>query len=106
MDDLIRVESHRTSRTIYLSGALTETSATAAADIIHTAPDSTNVLRVDMRAVRFMDPDAFALLAQALRQWRERAGRSVTLQFPYRAVDDQSLSSSTPRIASGEHTFP
>jgi len=87
MDEQIRVEAHRTSSTIYISGVLTRAAAMEAADAVDFTVESTQVVRVDLRAVRFMDPDAFAVLASALRRWRERRGRRVVLNFPLRDAD-------------------
>lgn len=91
MDEQIRVEAHRTSSTIYISGVLTRSIAEAAANAVELAADSTQTLRIDLRSVRFMDPDAFALLATALRRWRERRNRHVVLQFPLRSADVEPL---------------
>ena len=107
MDEQIRVEAHRTSSTIYISGVLSVSIAEEAAAAVARSAESIQVLRIDLRAIRFMDPDAFALLATALRRWRERRGHRVILNFPQRAADmstrgdpDNSVPSITRRYVS------
>lgn len=81
----VSVEAHQFGGTIYIAGFLAELAATRAEELIHGLSHETRVLRVDLRAVDLIDPDAFVRVARVLNRWRDlRAGR-VTIEFPQRS---------------------
>jgi hypothetical protein len=81
----VSVEGHRFGGTIYIAGFLADLAASRTEELIHGLSSETRVLRVDLRAVELIDPDAFVRVARTLNRWRDvRAGR-VTIEFPDRS---------------------
>jgi hypothetical protein len=82
----VSVEAHRFGGTIYIAGLLADLAASRTEELIHGLSAETRVLRLDLRAVELIDPDAFVRVACMLNRWRDaRAGR-VTIEFPDRAA--------------------
>jgi len=82
----VSVEAHKFGGTIYIAGFLADLAASRTEELIHGLAAETRVLRVDLRAVDLIDPDAFVRVARILNQWRDvRAGR-VTIEFPNRSA--------------------
>lgn len=82
----VTVEAHAAGATLYICGAIHHATVVSAETRIKLLGHSTIVLRVDLRAVRSIDPDAFARLARAVNEWRDAANRRVTMQFPDRSA--------------------
>ena len=81
----VSVEAHKFGGTIYIAGFLAELAAARAEELIHGLSTDTRVLRVDLRAVELIDPNAFVRVARMLNRWRDlRCGR-VTIEFPHRS---------------------
>ena len=81
----VSVEAHKFGGTIYIAGFLAELAASRAEELIQGLSHETRVLRVDMRAVDLIDPDAFVRVASALNAWRDTRRTKVTIEFPYRS---------------------
>jgi hypothetical protein len=103
----VSIEAHRFSGTIYVAGLLADLAASRTEELIQGLAGETRVLRVDLRAVDLIDPDAFVRVARILNRWRDlRAGR-VTIEFPNRStrrpgsVRDVVLASPAPRATAG-----
>jgi hypothetical protein len=47
-------------------------------------------VRVDLRAVVYIDPDAFVRIARVMRKWREAQRGRVTIEFPERSQPRQA----------------
>ena len=79
------LEAHSLGATIYITGFLTDAAAARTAELMVGLPKDTCVVRLDLRAVQFIDPLAFVTVARTLSRWRDvRRGR-VTIEFPQRA---------------------
>jgi anti-anti-sigma regulatory factor len=81
----ISTESNPHSTTVYVVGMLGETAATRAETIVQSLSRGIQTIRVDLRGVVFIDPQAFVRLARALTRWRDIGGGRVTMQFPARS---------------------
>ena len=81
----VSFESHQSGATIYIAGMLGDLAAMETEEILRALSWRIYAVRIDLRAVVYIDPDAFAHLARAVRHWRDaRAGR-VTMEFPERS---------------------
>ena len=81
----VSVEAHKFGGTVYIAGLLADLAASRTEELIHGLSKETRVLRVDLRGVDLIDPDAFVRVARVLNKWRDlRAGR-VTIEFPQRS---------------------
>lgn len=85
---LVSIGGHRHSVTMYVAGMLAEPAAAVVAERIGAVRQGVRVVRVDLRSVTYIDPQAFVELARALAHWREVAGRRVTIEFPRRSQRD------------------
>jgi hypothetical protein len=81
----VSVEAHRFGGTIYIAGLLADLAATRAEELMQGLSHETRVLRVDLRAVDLIDPDAFVRVARSLNRWRDVRGGRVTIEFPHRS---------------------
>ena len=86
----VSLESHQSGATIYVAGMLGELAAIEAEEILRALSWNVRAVRLDLRAVVYMDPNAFVRIASAVRRWRDaRAGR-VMLEFPERSQPRQA----------------
>ena len=81
----VSVEAHRFGATIYIVGLLADLAASRAEGLIHGLSHETRVLRVDLRAVDLIDPNAFVRVAKTLNRWRDLRRGRVTIEFPHRS---------------------
>ncbi|HEY4218799.1 MAG TPA: hypothetical protein VGM67_16775 [Gemmatimonadaceae bacterium] len=82
----VQLEATTTSATIYLVGMLTNDAALRTELLVESLDDTTHTVRLDLRGVEIIDPNAFVLVARALNRWRDcRRGR-VSIQFPERST--------------------
>jgi hypothetical protein len=94
----VSFESHQSGATIYVAGTLGELAAIEAEEIVRTLSKEVFAVRVDLRAVVYIDPDAFVRIARAMRKWREARRGRVTLEFPDRSQPRQA----SDRVVSGQ----
>jgi hypothetical protein len=92
----VSLESHATGATIYIAGLLGETAAVEAEEIVRALAWTVLVVRIDLRAVVYIDPDSFVRVARSIRRWSDARSGRVMLQFPER---------SQPRHASRRFPF-
>lgn len=83
-NDDIRLEAHGSGAVIQLRAVLSRDRVARAAALCDGLPSGVRRLRADLRAVHVFDPEAFAELAQALCNWRDRRRGMVTVDFPER----------------------
>jgi hypothetical protein len=81
----VLVEAHARCATIYVAGILADKAATRTEDVLRSLADDTSVVRVDLRAVDIVDPEAFVRIARALNDWRDSRRGKVTIEFPHRS---------------------
>jgi hypothetical protein len=81
----VLLEAHRHSATIYVMGLLADPAALRTETLIDLLPMTTRTVRVDLRAVEFIDPHAFVSVARALNRWRDDHRGRVTIEFPARS---------------------
>ena len=81
----ISFESHSNAATIYITGLLGEVAATRVEELMRALPPDVLAVRVDMRAVEFIDPSSFVRIARVLTRWRDARGGRVGLEFPERS---------------------
>jgi hypothetical protein len=81
----VLLEAHRHSATIYVMGLLTDPAAVRTESLIDLLPATTRTVRLDLRAVEFIDPPAFVSVARALNRWRDEYEGRVTIEFPARS---------------------
>ena len=81
----VLLEAHRHSATIYVMGLLTDPAALRTESLVDLLPASVHTVRLDLRAVEFIDPAAFVRIARALNRWRDEHRGRVTLEFPARS---------------------
>ena len=97
---LISLEGHRHCVTMYVAGMLAEPAAALATEMIGAVGHGVRVVRVDLRSVTYIEPEAFVDLARVLARWREVAGRHVMIEFPRR-----SQRNATPRAGQSPSLF-
>jgi hypothetical protein len=85
MESSVTIESHLHGATIYATGWLTCVAAASIEAAVYGATPTVRVVRLDLRAVDYIDPDAFVRVVRALTRWRGAFGRRVTVQFPERS---------------------
>lgn len=81
----VSFESHQSGATLYVAGMLGERAALEAEEIVRGFPASVFAVRLDLRAVVYIDPDSFVRIARAMRRWREARSGRVMLEFPERS---------------------
>src|SRR4051812_27126867 len=81
----VSIEAHRFGGTIYIAGFLADLAAKRAEELIHGLSTETRVLRVDLRAVDLIDPNACVRVARVLNKWRDLRSGRVTIEFPQRS---------------------
>ena len=81
----VLLEAHRHSATIYVMGLLTDPAARRTEALVGLLPVTTRTVRLDLRAVEFIDPSAFVGVARALNRWRDEHRGRVTIEFPARS---------------------
>lgn len=81
---LVSLEGHQHCVTMYVAGMLTEPAATVAAEMLGAVRQGVRVVRVDLRSVTYIEPQAVVELARVLARWREVPGRRVTIECPGR----------------------
>jgi len=81
----VSLEAHRHSATIYVMGLLGDPASLRAGALIALLPSTMRTIRLDLRAVEFIDPSAFVGLARALNRWRDASCGRVTIEFPARS---------------------
>jgi hypothetical protein len=81
----VSVEAHASGGTIYIAGFLADLAASRTEELIHGLSGETRVLRVDLRGVDLIDPDAFVRVARSLNRWRDARRGRVTIEFPQRS---------------------
>src|SRR5690349_13220407 len=83
------LESHQTGATVYLAGILSDPASIETEEIIRALPWKILTVRLDMRAVVYIEPDSFVRVARALRRWRDARSGRVALEFPERSQPRQ-----------------
>ena len=78
-------ESHRYGATIYVCGLLGDLAALRAEELVRALTRDIFALRVDLRGVDLIDPDAFVRVARSLSRWRDAHGGRVLIEFPARS---------------------
>jgi hypothetical protein len=81
----VSFEAHRHSATIYVMGLLLEGAALRTAGLVGLLPSTTRTVRLDLRAVEFIDPSAFVSIARSVNRWRDECHGRVTIEFPARS---------------------
>lgn len=81
----VSFESHQSGATIYIAGMLGETAAVETEEIVRALPSDVYSMRLDLRAVVYIDPDSFVRIARTMRRWRDARSGRVTLEFPERS---------------------
>jgi ABC-type transporter Mla MlaB component len=81
----VLLEAHRHSATIYVMGLLSDPAALRTAALIDLLPSTARTLRLDLRAVEFIDPSAFVSIVRAVNRWRDESRGRVTIEFPARS---------------------
>ncbi len=81
----VSFESHSSSATIYVAGILGDPAALETEELIRALGSAVSVVRLDLRAIVYIDPDAFVRVARAIRRWREARSGRVMLEFPERS---------------------
>jgi ABC-type transporter Mla MlaB component len=94
----VSFESHHSGATIYIAGTLSELAAIETEDIVRALSEDVFAVRVDLRAVVYIDPDAFVRVARAMRRWRETRRGRIMLEFPERSQPRQASS----RVPTGQ----
>jgi hypothetical protein len=92
----VALEGHPRSGTLYMTGVLSEAGVLRARELIDQLPTQARALRIDLRAVIVIDPEAFVGLARFLARWRDARHGRVAIEFPER---------SSRRVAGGRDTF-
>lgn len=82
----VAFEAHRHGATIYVSGLLGESAALRAEEFVRALTREILALRVDLRAVDLIDPNAFVRVARSLSRWRDARGGRVMIEFPARST--------------------
>src|SRR5262245_56731813 len=83
------LESHQSGATIYVAGILSDHAAIETEEIIRALSWSILAIRVDLRAVVFIEPNSFVRVARAVRRWRDARSGRVNLEFPERSQPRQ-----------------
>ena len=78
----VALEAHGSVAVIYVAGFLGERSVLRAGEFLDGVRHATRTVRVDLRGVSGIDPDAFAQLAAKLATWRNSGRGRVIIQFP------------------------
>jgi hypothetical protein len=81
----VSYESHQSSATIYVAGILGDVAALEAEELIRALGPNVFAVRLDLRGVVYIDPDAFVRVARAVRRWRDASSGRVMLEFPERS---------------------
>jgi len=81
----VSFESHRHGATIYVAGVLGHTAAIRTEEIVRTLSREILAVRLDLRAVDYIDPDCFVRVARAVRRWCDACNGRVNLEFPARS---------------------
>jgi hypothetical protein len=81
----VSLESNPAGATIYVAGLLGETAAVEAEEIVRALACTVLVVRIDLRAVVYIDPDSFVRVARSIRRWSDARSGRVLLQFPERS---------------------
>ena len=72
------LEAHGSASTLYVAGLLSPHTGARIATLLDGLSEFTRTVRVDLRAVQYIDPVAFAEVVRALASWRDhRWGRVV-----------------------------
>ena len=85
----VALESHETGATIYVAVILSDAAAIQTEEIIRALSWSIRSVRLDLRAVVYIEPDSFVRVARAIRRWRDARNGRVTLEFPERSQPRQ-----------------
>jgi hypothetical protein len=78
----VRYEAHTHAATIYVTGMLEPVAAARAVLAIGTVHDDVRTIRVDLRAVSYVEPDCFVRVARALSAWHDGTRGQITIAFP------------------------
>lgn len=98
----VRFEAHQHSATIYVMGLLANLAAAKAETMINDISIGTSIVRVDLRGVQMIDPNAFVRIARSLSRWRDLRRGRVTIEFPTRSPRREIYSTREPlRLCSG-----
>ena len=82
----VRLEAHQHGATIYVIGLLANLAASRAEAAIAHVPVATSVIRMDLRGVQLIDPQAFVRVARSLNNWRDLRRGRVSIEFPERSA--------------------
>jgi hypothetical protein len=85
----VSFESHQSGATIYIAGLLSDPAAIQTEEILRALSWNVFAVRLDLRAVAYIDPDSFVRVACAVRRWRDARAGHVTLEFPERSQPRQ-----------------
>jgi hypothetical protein len=81
----VSFESHQSGATIYVAGMLGDLAAIQTEEMVRTLSWNVFAVRLDLRAVVYIDPNSFVRVARAMRRWRDARSGRVTLEFPERS---------------------
>ena len=82
----VSYEAHGGGATIYVTGLLGDVAALQLEEVVRGLPASARTVRVDLRAVEFIDPSSFVGVARALRRWADSGRGRVSIAFPARSA--------------------
>ena len=100
----VRCEGHSRAATIYVAGMLEQLAATRVESAIRALDQGVRTIRVDLRAVRYIDPDCFVRVARSLSSWHERSGGQITIAFPAQSEISLERRSVTPAVLLRQET--
>jgi hypothetical protein len=81
----VSFESHPSGATIYIAGILGDLAAIEAEEIVRSLMPDVLSVRLDLRAVVYIEPEAFVRVVRATRRWRDARSGRVALEFPERS---------------------
>jgi len=88
----VSFESNRHGATIYFAGVLGDLAALRTEELVRGLSADIVAVRLDLRAVDYIDPNCFVRVTRAVRRWCDvRRGR-VNLEFPARSERRRSPS--------------
>jgi len=87
----VAIEAHDTGANIYLAGDLAALAAERIERAIEFLPEDTRVIRLDLRAVELIDPDAFVTIVRALNCWRDSTRGQLHIKFPERTTSNRRV---------------
>ena len=78
----VRYEAHAHAAIIYVTGMLEPVAAARAVLAIGAVHEDVRTIRIDLRAVSYIEPDCFVRVARALSTWHNGTRGQITIAFP------------------------